>query len=162
MKHIAKAILVATLTLSACDQGNPQHHVRHAQRTAVHEYQGLGPNNSLLWYYMIFANHGGCPCYSAVSTTRVSADSPILKYEPVAKEPSEIDNTKEVAEENLTPAETPAVVEQAEESYNETAGDGPNDSSVSESVSTSGESVSTSESSTSDSGGSSDSGSSPD
>lgn len=152
--------LTMLLALTGCNPPE-RHHTQHVADTSstVHTRQVSNSNNDLLYWYIIYSSIGSstssCPCYTASSPTPVSnlsslnftrsADLPPAATGTTPGDKIVQEETQEVANDQLPDATDAELAvddqaeataeEQADQGTGEDVGDGPNDTSMSDSAS---------------------------
>jgi uncharacterized membrane protein YgcG len=150
------ALIGITLLLASCDEQPSQRHYKHQKKSTetVHVYQESQPDNSWIYWY-IFYNDSTSTTYYYRSSTPVSNFSSVQfsssKNGLPPEVEKEVDASKELPPEEVPAQEQNADMQQAEATDNEMAGDGPNDTSMSESSGDAGSA--SSDAGSSDSGG---------
>jgi uncharacterized membrane protein YgcG len=150
LRSLLAAALLSIVALTGCNP--PEHHKAHSDTSTVHVRQVRNSSDdSLLYWYIIYSSmNNTCPCYTASSPTPVSSMSS-LNFTRSTEIPAtagnsastkvETEQTEEASNEALPEevqaevAQDEAAAEAAEAGADSTdgIGDGPNDTSMSDS-----------------------------
>lgn len=111
-----KLIFLMVLSLAfAC--GQPTHHHKSYAKQTMHSYQTQDDSGNWIWWYIMMSNNGSTTNYYSYSSPVAVTDFSSVQFTQSATAPIDLQEAKEMAEQEMTVEELPAEM-QAEISDN--------------------------------------------